>query len=102
MALKLLQMFKETILTEITGLAADVGGGFGSLTNYDTGDIKGLLDNVDSEKVRKLVEKVRPLIPEYIEKVRKIAMDTFEQGKKEFDKIRAEVEGEVRCLVLVT
>ena len=95
MGLKLLKMFKETILTEITGLADDVGGGFGSMTNYDTGDISGLLDNVDKEKVRKLVEKIKPLIPEYIEKFRKIAMDVFEQGKREFNKVKAEVEKEV-------
>ena len=93
---KALDIFKDTILSEFKGLASDVGGELSSITNYDTSDIKGLLDNVDKDKIKKLVEKVRPLIPEYYEKAKKMATDIFNQGKREFDKIKEEVENEVK------
>ena len=93
--LKAMNVFKETVLSEFEGLAGDLGGELSSITNYDTSDIKGLLVNVDKDKIKKLVEKIRPLIPEYYEKVQKMATDVFEQGKEEFDKIREEVEKEV-------
>lgn len=95
--MKALDVFKDTILSEFEGLASDLGGELSSITNYDTSDIKGLLDNVDKDKIKKLVEKVRPLIPEYYEKAKDMATDIFQQGKKEFDKIREEVENEVRA-----
>ena len=93
--MKALDAFKETVLAEFKGVASDLGGEFSSITNYDTSDVKGLLDNVDKDKIKKLVEKVRPLIPEYYDKAKKMAMDIFKQGKDEFDKIREEVEKEV-------
>lgn len=95
---KALDIFKETILSEFKSVASDLGGELSSITNYDTSDIKGLLDNVDKDKIKKLVEKVRPLIPEYYDKAKNMAMDIFDQGKKEFDKIRDEVENEVKAL----
>ena len=88
-------MFKESILSEFKGLADDVGGDLSGIGSYNTGDIKGLLDNVDKEKIKKLVLKIRPLIPEYYEKAREMAMDVFNQGKEEFEKIKEEVEKEV-------
>ena len=94
--MKALDVFKETILSEFKGLADDLGGELSSITNFDTSDIKGLLDNVDKDKIKKLVEKTRPLLAEYYDKAQKMAMDIFEQGKEEFDKIREEVEKEVR------
>ena len=100
--MKAMDIFKETILSEFKGIADDLGGELSSITNYDTSDIKGLLDNIDKDKIKKLVEKARPLISEYYDKAQKMAMDIFEQGKEEFDKIREEVESEVRvsCTVL--
>lgn len=98
--MKALDMFKETVLTEFKGMAKGVGGELSAIASYDTGNIKGLLDNVDKDKIKELVEKVKPLIPEYYEKAKKMATDIFNQGKKEFDKIKAEVEKEV-CKPLV-
>lgn len=92
---KALDVFKDTVLSEFKGLASDIGGEISAIGNYDTKDVKGLLDNVDKDKIKSLVEKVKPLIPEYYEKARKMATDIFNQGKKEFDKIREEVENEV-------
>lgn len=88
-------MFQETVLSEFKGLASDVGGEISAIGNYDTKNVKGLLDNVDKDKIKALVEKVKPLIPEYYEKAKKMATDIFNQGKTEFDKIREEVEKEV-------
>lgn len=88
-------MFQETVLSEFKGLASDVGGEISAIGNYDTENVKGLLDNVDKDKIKALVEKVKPLIPEYYEKAKKMATDIFNQGKTEFDKIREEVEKEV-------
>lgn len=88
-------MFRETVLSEFKGLASDIGGEISAIGNYDTKDVKGLLDNVDKDKIKELVEKVKPLIPEYYEKARNMATDIFNQGKKEFDRIREEVENEV-------
>lgn len=92
-------MFQETILSEFKGLASDVGGEISAIGNYDTKDVKGLLDNVDKDKIKSLVEKVKPLIPEYYDKAMKMATDIFNQGKTEFDKIREEVEKEVYNLL---
>jgi len=94
-------MFKDTVLSEFKGLASDIGGEISAIGNYDTKDVKGLLDDVDKDKIKELVEKVKPLIPEYYEKARKMATDIFNQGKTEFDKIREEVENEVTSLFLV-
>lgn len=99
--MKALDVFKESVLSEFTGLASDLGGELSAIGNYDTADVKGLLENVDKDKIKKLVERVRPLIPEYYEKARKVAMDIFNQGKAEFDKIKEEVEKEVRKDLLV-
>ena len=99
--MKAFDMFKDTILSEFKAVASDLGGEFSSITNYDTSDVKGLLDNVDKAKVKKLVEKARPLISEYYRKAEKMAMDIFKQGKDEFDKIREEVEKEVSVLVSI-
>lgn len=93
--LKALKVFEEAVLSEFKGLIGDVGGELSSITKYDTADIKGLLVNVDKEKIKKLVERVRPLIPEYYDKAKSMATDIFEQGKEEFDKIREQVEREV-------
>lgn len=93
--LQALDVFKDTVLSEFKGLASDIGGEISAIGNYDTKDVKGLLDNVDKDKIKELVEKVKPLIPEYYEKARKMATDIFNQGKKEFDRIREEVENEV-------
>lgn len=93
--LKALKVFEEAVLSEFKGLIGDVGGELSSITKYDTADIKGLLVNVDKEKIKKLVERVRPLIPEYYDKAKSMATDIFEQGKEEFDKIREQVEQEV-------
>ena len=92
-------MFQETILSEFKGLASDVGGEISAIGNYDTKDVKGLLDNVDKDKIKSLVEKVKPLIPEYYDKAMKMATDIFNQGKTEFDRIREEVEKEVKNLL---
>lgn len=97
--MKAFDMFKDTILSEFKGVVSDLGGEVSSITNYDTSDVKGLLDNVDKDKVKKLVEKARPLISEYYRKAEKMATDIFKQGKDEFDKIREEVEKEVSVLV---
>lgn len=96
--LKALDMFKDTVLSEFKGLASDIGGEISAIGNYDTKDVTGLLDNVDKDKIKELVEKVKPLIPEYYEKARKMATDIFNQGKEEFDRIREEVEKEVISL----
>lgn len=93
-----LDVFKDTVLSEFKGLASDIGGEISAIGNYDTKDVKGLLDNVDKDKIKELVEKVKPLIPEYYEKARKMATDIFNQGKTEFDRIREEVENEVTSL----
>lgn len=82
-------------MSEFKGLASDVGGEIAAIGNYDTSNVKGLLDNVDKDKIKSLVEKVKPLIPEYYEKVKKMATDIFNQGKTEFEKIKEEVEKEV-------
>ena len=99
--MRALDIFKDTVLSEFKGLASDIGGEISAIGNYDTKDVKGLLDNVDKEKIKELVEKVKPLIPEYYEKARKMATDIFNQGKTEFDRIREEVENEVTHLFLV-
>ena len=48
-------MFEETVLAEMksigSDIAGDIGGEIGSLTNYDTSDINGLLDKVNNTKV---------------------------------------------------
>lgn len=53
--MKAFKIFQETILSEIQGMVGDiageVGGELGSLTNYDTANINGLLDNVNKTKV---------------------------------------------------
>ena len=100
-AMKAFDMFKDTILSEFKSVASDLGGEFSSIAKYDTSDVKGLLDNVDKDKIKKLVEKARPLISEYYRKAEKMAMDIFKQGKDEFDRIREEVEKEVSVLVSV-
>ena len=94
-------MFKDTVLSEFKGLASDIGGEISAIGNYDTKDVTGLLDNVDKDKIKELVEKVKPLIPEYYEKAKKMATDIFNQGKEEFDRIREEVENEVTSPLLV-
>jgi len=99
--MKALDIFKDTVLSEFKGLADDIGGEISAIGNYDTENVKGLLDNVDKDKIKSLVEKVKPLIPEYYEKVQKMATDIFNQGKTEFDKIREQVENEVTRLFLV-
>ena len=99
--MKAFDMFKDTILSEFKSVASDLGGEFSSVAKYDTSDVKGLLDNVDKDKIKKLVEKARPLISEYYRKAEKMAMDIFNQGKDEFDRIREEVEKEVSVLVSV-
>lgn len=93
--MKALDVFKESVLSEFTGLASDLGGELSAIGNYDTGDVKGLLDNVDKDKIKELVERVKPLIPEYYEKAKKVAMDVFDEGKTQFEKIKEEVEKEV-------
>ena len=54
--LKALKMFEETVLQEMksigSDIAGDIGGEIGSITNYDTGDINGLLDKVNKTKVK--------------------------------------------------
>lgn len=95
--MKALDVFKDTILSEVSQFVIDDSSPPRSLANPLNSDIKGLLDNVDKDKIKKLVEKVRPLIPEYYEKAKDMATDIFQQGKKEFDKIREEVENEVRA-----
>ena len=55
MGMKAMKIFKETILAELSGMfgdiAGDLGGELSSLTNYDNGDINGLLDKVNKTKV---------------------------------------------------
>jgi len=54
--MKALKMFEETVLKELKtiggDIAGDIGGEMGSITSYNTGDINGLLDNVNKTKVR--------------------------------------------------
>lgn len=70
-------MFKDIVLFEFKGLVSDIGGEILVIGNYDIKDVKGFLDNVDKDKIKELVEKVKFFIFEYYEKVRKMVIDIF-------------------------
>ena len=93
--MKGLKMMEETIFKEIKGIARDVGGEMSSIVSYDNADVKGLLDNVNSTKVKAFVDKARPIINRYIDEIQKTAIRVFNQGKEQFEKIKEEVEKEV-------
>ena len=93
--MKGLKMMEETVFKEIKGIARDVGGEMSSIVSYDNADVKGLLDNVNSTKVKAFVEKARPLINKYIDQIERTAIQVFNEGKKQFETIRKQVEEEV-------
>lgn len=79
--MKVFDVFKESVLFEFIGLVSDFGGELLVIGNYDIGDVKGFLDNVDKDKIKELVERVKFFIFEYYEKVKKVVMDVFNEGK---------------------
>ena len=83
------------IQESLSNIAGDMTKQMTTLSEYDAGDIKGLLDDVDPVPVRNFVEEAKPKIGEFIDEMQKMAKKYMEVGKEKAIEAKDEIESEV-------
>lgn len=90
------------LMESMANIAGDMTKQITTLSEYDTSDIKGFLDDVDPVPVRNFVEEAKPKIGEFIDEMQKMAKKYLEIGIEKGKEAKKEIESEVglrtRCL----
>ena len=83
------------LMESLSNIAGDMSKQITTLSEYDTSDIKGLLDDVDPVPVRNFVEEAKPKIGEFIDEMQKMAKKYLDVGAEKAMEAKDEIESEV-------
>ena len=85
-------------MESLSNIAGDMTKQITTLSEYDTSNVKGLLDDVDPVPVRNFVEEAKPKVGEFIDDMQTLANKYFEIGVEKAQEARDEIEKEV-CIL---
>ena len=88
------------MMESLSNIAGDMTKQITTLSEYDTSDVKGLLDGVDPVPVRNFVEEAKPKIGEFIDEMQRMAKKYLEIGIEKAEEAKKEIESEVCILSL--
>ena len=83
------------MMESLANIAGDMTKQITTLSEYDTSDIKGLLDDVDPVPVSNFVEEAKPKIGEFIDEMQRLAKKYLEVGIDKAKEAKDEIESEV-------
>ena len=73
MTMDAIAFIQAKLMESIGSIASDMTKQITTLSEYDTSDVKGLLDDVDPVPVREFVEEAKPKIADYIDEMQRLA-----------------------------
>ena len=82
------------LMESLSNIAGDMSKQIMTLSEYDTNDIKGLLDDVDPVAVRNFVEEAKPKIGKLIDDMQRMAKKYLETGIEKAEEAKTEIESE--------
>ena len=83
------------MMESLANIAGDMTKQITTLSEYDTSDIKGLLDDVDPVPVSNFVEEAKPKIGEFVDEMQRLAKKYLEVGIDKAKEAKDEIESEV-------
>ena len=95
MTMDAIAFIQAKLMESIGSIASDMTKQITTLSEYDTSDVKGLLDDVDPVPVREFVEEAKPKIADYIDEMQELAKKYIDIGIEKAKQAKDEIENEV-------
>ena len=100
MTMDAIAAIQAKLMESMGSIASDMTKQITTLSEYDTSDIKGLLDDVDPVPVREFVEEAKPKIADYIDEMQQLAKKYIDIGIEKAKEAKDEIENEVRQIYI--
>ena len=100
MTMDAIAFIQAKLMESIGSIASDMTKQITTLSEYDTSDVKGLLDDVDPVPVREFVEEAKPKIADYIDEMQELAKKYIDIGIEKAKQAKDEIENEV-CQIYI-